>query len=211
MSKFFTYPMGLLLALVPTVLALEEMTATPPSTPESAAPAELSLLPGPLKADRYAALGKKSPFTLASATQENADFAKDLSLAGYVRMDGQDFVMVANRAKAERILVGTSPSPSAQGMVLLKIERDPAGDPTKMQVRIRKGTEEATLKYEVTSSAPAVPVPPPGVAQIPGQTQVAVPPQPGIPGQPNVVPGQPGQKNPPVIRRRVIPIPTPPR
>ena len=210
MSKFFTGAPGLLLALVPAVLVSEPMPppAAPPVPPTASA--EAPDQPGPLRMERFVALGKKSPFTLASAVQENADFAKDLILAGFVRIDRQDFVMVANRSRPDRIMVGTSPSPSAQGMVLVKIERDPSGDPTKMQARIRKGTEEATLKYDAAAS-PAAPVPVPGQPPIAGQP--AIPGQPPLPGQPQAVPlpGQPGQKNNPVIRRRVIPIPAPAR
>lgn len=92
-------------------------------------------------------------------------------------------------------------------MVLLKIERDPSGDPTKMQARVRKGSEEATLKYEASPSA-ATPVAVPGVAPVPGQP-------PPVAGQPPGIP-QPGQagsaiKNPALIRRRNIPIPAPAR
>ena len=206
MSKFFTLPFGLQVALCLPLLGSDAMTpAAPPPTPVPSG-LEVPDLPGSLRPERYAALSKKSPFTLASASQENADFAKDLILAGYVRIERQDFVMIANRSRPERIMVGMTPSPSAQGMVLVKIDRDPSGDPTKMQVRIRKGGEEATLKYETVSTAPA-PVP----AAIPGQPGVVG--QPPVPGQPQVapVPGQPGQKNPPVIRRRVIPIPPPAR
>ena len=206
MSKFFTSGWGLLLAFAPGLLGSEEMTPLPPPSVDPPASAEEAGIPAPLKLERFAILGKKSPFGLASAVQENADFAKDLALAGYVRMDGQDFVMVANRSRPERIMVGTKPSPSAQGMVLVKIEKDPAGDPTKMQVKIRKGTEEATLKYESVSTAR---VATPGV--VPGQPPVAG--QVPIPGQPQAapIPGQPGFKNQPVIRRRVVPIPSPTR
>ena len=161
-------------------------------------------LPKALEPSRYTALGKKSPFTLASATAE-ADFAKELVLGGYVRLEGEDYVMVANKTKPERILVGRKPSPSAQGMILLDLKKDPLGDPSKMQAKIKKGSEMATLKYEVTGGggAPA--------AQAPVAMQ-AQPPIPGLPGQPQVNSGQkaqnvgaqaPGM----VIRRRVIPIP----
>jgi hypothetical protein len=161
-------------------------------------------LPKPLDLSRYSALGKKSPFTLASATAE-ADFAKDLVLGGYVRMDGEDFVIVANKTKPDRILVGRKTSPAAQGMVLLDLRRDPSGDPAKLQAKIKKGTEMATLKYEITggAGAPVTPIP------------IATQGQPPIPGMPGQQPGQ-GQANlggkpttvpAPVIRRRVIPIP----
>jgi hypothetical protein len=204
MSKFFTAPWGLLLALACPLLGSEDVTITAPPAEASLTREEFSGLPEILRAERFNALVRKSPFTLASASQENADFAKDLTLAGYVRIDRQDYVMIANRSRPERILVGTSPSPSAQGMVLVKVEGDASGDPAKMQAKIRKGSEEAVLKYESVSAAPAA---------VPG----AVPVQPGavapppIPGQPQAVPGQPAQKNPPVIRRRVIPIPPPTR
>jgi len=205
MSKFFTGIPGLLLALASCLLASEEMIPVAPTVAQPASPEGWTGLPEPLKAERFATLSKKSPFTLASAPQENADFAKDLMLAGYVRMDGQDFVMVANRTRADRIMVGTKPSPSAQGMVLLKIERDPSGDPTKMQARVRKGTEEATLKYEASPSA-ATPVAVPGTAPVPGQPPPVAGQPPGVPQ-----PGQAGIKNPALIRRRNIPIPAPTR
>jgi hypothetical protein len=161
-------------------------------------------LPRALELSRYTALGKKSPFTLASATAE-ADFAKELVLGGYVRLEGEDYVMVANKTKPERILVGRKPSPSAQGMILLVLTKDPLGDPSKMQAKIKKGSEMATLKYEVTGGGGA----PTGQAPVAMQAQ---PPIPGLPGQVQVNPGQkvqnagaqaPGM----VIRRRVIPIP----
>ncbi len=216
MSKFFTPPLALLLASVFSVLASEQMTLTPPALEPKAAGVAASAasgLPASLSAERYAPLTRKSPFTLASTTEENADFAKDLLLAGYVRMDGQDFVMIANRTRPDRLMVGTKPSPAAQGMILLKVERDPSGDPTKLRAQIRKGTETAMLKYEsATPGAVAAPGQPGAAPNAPGQV---VPGQPPLPGQPQVgqaLPGAPGQKpvqNPPVIRRRVLPIPPP--
>jgi hypothetical protein len=179
-----------------------DVAEAPPRTETS------SGLPKALELSRYTALGKKSPFTLASATAE-ADFAKELVLGGYVRLEGEDFVMVANKTKPDRILVGRKPSPSAQGMILLDLKKDPLGDPSKMQAQIKKGSEMATLKYEVTgggaASAAQAPVAIPGQPQIPGM--------PGQPAQAQINPGQRaanagGQQAPaPVIRRRVIPIP----
>jgi hypothetical protein len=161
-------------------------------------------LPKVLELSRYTALGKKSPFTLASATAE-ADFAKELVLGGYVRLEGEDYVMVANKTKPDRILVGRKASPSAQGMILLELKKDPLGDPSKMQAKIKKGTEMATLKYEVTGGGGA----PTGQAPVAMQAQ---PPIPGLPGQAQVNPGakaaNAGAQAPgTVIRRRVIPIP----
>jgi hypothetical protein len=215
MSKFFTSLLALLLACAFSVLASEDMTL-PPLTPDiqpskETAPAP-SGLPTALAAGRFAPLSRKSPFTLASTTEENADFAKDLVLAGYVRMDGQDFVIIANRTGPDRLMVGTKPSRAAKEYILLKVERDPSGDPTKLRAQIRKGTETAMLKYESAAPGAAPPGQPVAAPPIPGQ---AVPGQPPIPGQPQVgqvPPGAPGQKlgqNPPIIRRRVLPIPPP--
>jgi len=212
MSKFFTSLLRLLLASVLPALALGEVNLPPPVPGQETAVApapETSALPGSLQIGRFAALGKKSPFTLASTTEENADFAKDLILAGYFRMDGKDFVMVANRTQPTRLLVGTQASPSAQGMILLKVERDPSGDPTKLRAQIRKGTETATLKYESTAAGVGGAVPAgqpvpgqaaPGQVPVPGQTQPVQAQQPGIPGPAP-------SKNPSVIRRRASPIP----
>ena len=204
MNKFFTRFGGVLLVLVGKGIVWGEMTTEVPHEARSLpnTTETTSGLPKALDLSRYGALGKKSPFTLASATAE-ADFAKDLVLGGYVRMDGEDFVMVANKTKPDRILVGMKPSPAAQGMILVELKKDPSGDPSKIQAKIKKGTEMATLKYESIGGggAPAVPIP------VATQSQ---PPIPGLPAQAN--PGQrsqsPGGQTPsPIIRRRAIPIP----
>lgn len=153
--------------------------------------------------DRYAPLSKKSPFT-AVAVEDTASFAQDLALAGFVRLKGEDFVMVANRANADRFLVGKKQSPSSRGLVLLEVMKDPKGDATKMKAKVKKGTEVATLSFEAAAAPPAAAVQPAGQA----------PPLPGsaAPGQPPPLQLQPGQKPPaaPVIRRRVIPVPSAP-
>jgi len=94
-------------------------------------------------------------------------------------------------------------SPAAQGMILVEVKKDPSGDPSKIQAKVKKGTEMATLKYEAIGGGgvPAVPIP------VATQSQ---PPIPGMPAQAN--PGQRsqspgGQVTSPIIRRRVIPIP----
>ena len=204
MNKFFTWWVGVFLVLGGKGIVWGEMTSALP--PDNLAvlsqTATSSGLPKALDLSRFEALGKKSPFTLASATAQ-AEFAKDLVLGGYVRMDGEDYVMVANKTKPDRILVGMKPSPSAQGMILVELKKDPSGDPSKIQAKIKQGTEMATLKYESIGGggAPAVPIP------------VATQSQPPIPGQPpQANPGQrsqnpSGQTPSPIIRRRVIPIP----
>ncbi len=170
---------------------------TPPSVVEAPAITETSSgLPKVLDISRYAALGKKSPFTLASTSEEAADFAKDLILTGYVRLDGEDFVMVANKTKPDRILVGKKPAPAAQGMILVRVDKDPSGDATKMRAQLKKGSETATLKYEATV----------GVGAPPAPSGMPVPQVPGTLGQAQGKGQIPGVQN-PVIRRRVIPIP----
>jgi hypothetical protein len=205
-NKFFTIARGVLLVYLMEGIGFGEMAPVLPTAVAEAQsrPEIRSGLPKALELSRYAALGKKSPFTLASATAEAA-FAKELVLGGYVRLEGEDYVMVANKTKPERILVGRKPSPSAQGMILLDLKKDPLGDPSKLQAKIQKGSEMAELKYEVTGggAAPA--------AQAPVAMQ-AQPPIPGLPGQAQVNPGQkaqnPGAQAPGmVIRRRVVPIP----
>jgi len=192
-NKFFTLAVGVILVLVGKGIVWGQMTTETSSG-----------LPKPLDLSRFDALGKKSPFTLASATAE-ADFAKELVLGGYVRIDGEDFVIVASKTNIQRFLVGRKPSPPAQGMVLLNLIKDSSGDASKLKAKIKKGTEMAELKYESTGGggAPVAPIP------------VAVQGQPPIPSLPGQQPGQ-GQMNSggkssatpaPVIRRRVIPIP----
>ena len=204
MNKFFTIWVGVFLVLGGKGIVWGEMTSELPTenTTVLSQTATSSGLPKALDLSRFEALGKKSPFTLASATAQ-ADFAKDLFLGGYVRMDGEDYVMVANKTKLDRILVGTKPSPAAQGMILLELKKSPSGNLSKLEAKIKKGTEMATLKYE-SAGGGAAPAPIPIATQ--GQ-----PPIPGMPGQPDQGQmnsgGKPGATPAPVIRRRVIPIP----
>jgi len=210
MNKFLTIPIPLLLVVAFHGIGWCAMSEDSSSSAPGPSPTQTSSgLPAGLDYSRFAALGKKSPFTLASSTEEAADFAKDLVLAGFVRLDGEDFVMVANKTKPDRVLVGKKPSPSAQGMVLVEMKKDPSGNPAKMEARIKKGGEVATLKYEVTGGGGAAPASP----MAGGQPGAPVPNTPNVPGVP-VQPGQgqagnvQGQKTAPaVIRRRVIPIP----
>ena len=170
MNKFFTLALGVILVLVGKGIVLGQMTTetTPQPSLIPVATTTSSGLPKPLDLSRFEALGKKSPFTMASATAE-ADFAKELFLGGYVRVDGEDFVIVANKTKPDRIFVGRKPSPAAQGMVLLDLKKDPSGNPSKLEARIKKGTEMAMLGYlrqdtgnpPVASVPGAAPTPPP--------------------------------------------------
>lgn len=210
MNKFLTSLPPLLLVAAFSAIGWGAMTETnPATTPEPPGVQSPAGLPASLVFSRFSALGKKSPFTLASSNEEAADFAKDLVLAGFVRLDGEDFVMVANKTKPDRVLVGKKPSPSAQGMILVEMKKDPSGDPVKMEARIKKGGEVATLKYEVTGGGGAVSASP----AVQGQPGAPVPNIPGMgvqQGQPQAgqAAGGQGQKvAPAVIRRRVIPIP----
>ncbi len=207
MSKFFTCPLCLLLAGACAGLASESMDlsgAVSGLGSSAEGPRLNSGLPKALEVSRFAPLLKKSPFTWASTIEANADFAKDLILAGYVRMDGQDYVLVANRNRPDRLMIGATPSPAGQGMILLQVERDPSGDPKKLKAKIRKGSEVATLSYETVSG--------PHGETGSGQTPPTPQPQPQ-PAQ--AVMGASGQQPAPaapVIRRRVVPIPSaPPR
>ena len=99
MNKFFTWWVGVFLVLGGKGIVWGEMTSALPTDNLAvlSQTATSSGLPKALDLSRFEALGKKSPFTLASATAQ-ADFAKDLVLGGYVRMDGEDYVMVANKS-----------------------------------------------------------------------------------------------------------------
>jgi len=204
-NKFFTLGVGVILVLVGKGLVLGQMTTEttpqPPVNPVSTTTS--SGLPKPLILSRFDALAKKSPFTLASATA-GAEFAKELVLGGYVRMDGEDFVIVANKTKPDRILVGRKPSPAAQGMVLLDLKKDMSGDPSKMEAKIKKGTEMATLKYEITGggAAPVAPTPvaaqgQPSIPDLSGQQPGQVQMNPG--GKPNAIPANYRGRRTPII------------
>lgn len=210
MNKFFTTWGVLLLVFFLRPLASQE-TMTPSLAPAEVVPedAPVPVLPGPLVMSRYEALTKKSPFT-AVAAEETAGFAQDLTLAGYVRLKGEDFIMVASRTSPDRFLVGKKGSPSARGLVLVEVLKDPKGEATKMKAKVKKGNEVATLSFEAAASAP-----PPGQPPAPGATPPTQP-VPGVQGGPGQKPPaqlQPGQNRntAPVIRRRVIPVPSPTR
>jgi len=106
-NKFFTLEAGVILVLVGKGIVLGQMTTEnnpqPPVIPVVTTTS--SGLPKPLDLSRFDALTRKSPFTLASATAE-AEFAKELVLGGYVRIDGEDFVIVANQKSLNIRLVG---------------------------------------------------------------------------------------------------------
>ena len=168
MNKFFTLAVGVILVLIGKGIVWGQMTnktiAQPPLIP---AVTTSSGLPKSLNLSRFDALAKKSPFTLASATAD-AKFAKDLVLGGYFRTDGEDFVIVADKTTHVRWLVGRKPS-SAQGMVLQDLLKDPSGDLSKLQARIRKGTEMAVLALDKSNvgDAPAAPISSTAVTQPP--------------------------------------------
>ena len=204
MNKFFTLGLGVILVLVGKGIVWGQMTnETIPQPPViSVATTTSSGLPKPLDLSRFDALRKKSPFTLASATA-NAAFAKELVLGGYFRMDGQDFVIVANNTNSERILVGQKPSPGARGMVLLDLKKDPLGNPSKLEAKIQKGTEMATLGYPKQDGGNTPAASPP----VPAQGQPAILGASGQqPGQVQVNPGDAPSAIPYKYRGRQTPI-----
>lgn len=210
MNKFFTSSGLLLFVFFLGALASDENMISPAPAPQPPAPeseGEAAILPALISMSRYEALSKKSPFT-AVTVEETAGFAQDLVLAGYVRLKGEDFVMVANRTTPDRFLVGKKESPGAHGLLLVEVQKDPKGDPAKMKAKVKKGQEVATLAYAATPASAT----PPGQPPVPGLPTPGQTPPAGQPGSGAAVPPQlqPGQTRPPstpVIRRRIIPIP----
>ena len=201
MSKFFTCPWALLLAWAGLALASEEMPALFPAPETEEVATTASGLPAPLSSARFAPLARKSPFTLSTSVEENAEFAKDLILAGYLRIDGQDFVIIAKRGGPERLMVGTKPSSSAQGLLLDRVERDPLGDPTKLRAFIRRGGESAALKYESAAPLPAAASPAAGSAPPPAGNPSGGVPNPLFQPPPNYAPAaEAAPANPPKVR-----------
>lgn len=206
MIKFFTPALASLLACGLPGLAWSQMVPSSPTPVLESAQSTGSAVPGlptSLRLADFAPLAKKSPFTLASTTEENADFAKNLVLSGYFQMGGKDFVLVADRTRPERLTVGTSLSPRSGGLTLVRIDKEAGGGIKNLKALIRKGTETALLKYEADPGpAAGIPPPNPGPMQIPGQ----VPPLP----QANLPPGGGPPQVSPVVRQRKDPIPVPP-
>lgn len=133
-------------------------------------------IPQPYPAGRYEPIWKKSPFTLSSAAPEAvAGFAENLALAGVVKINGESYVAVINKATQKRELISSKPNP--QGIFLAKLES--GGEMDKVAVTLQKGDEISVMRYDTAFLKASTPK-----QAGPGQNPGA--------GTPPSVAGQPG-------------------
>jgi hypothetical protein len=121
-------------------------------------------IPQPYPTDRYEPIWKKSPFTLSSTAPEAvAGFAENLALAGVVKINGESYVAVINKATQKRELISSKPNP--QGIFLAKLESGEEMD--KVAVTLQKGDEISVMRYD-TAFLKAFAPKPAGPGQNPG-------------------------------------------
>jgi hypothetical protein len=157
-------------------------------------------IPTPLPADRYAAMGEKSPFALATPAvalpPPQASFAANWYVSGIARVGDTDFVTIKARDLSTQFsLFGHEPS-DANGVSVASVNwSETVG---KSTVILQKGTETAKLEFneaEIKGPQQAAAAPAPG-ANPAGPMPMPMPPRPGMAPMPTNIP-RPG--NPPVV------------
>lgn len=147
-------------------------------------------IPEGYSAQRYESLWKRSPFSLSSIVEEQAQvsgMAERYSLSGTFSVGEKDYVFVVNRANpTERFLV--SKEPNAQGLSLESITRDSSTppDPSKLTATIKQGEESGKITFDPALfkaiagvAQPPIPAAPMPVQRMPNPTY-----NPGHPGAP---------------------------
>jgi len=106
-------------------------------------------IPESFPASHYAKLIQRSPFSPASADVPAADatpdFAANLYVTGLAKVGGQDCVFIRSRDQQKNyMLVGKETGPD--GVTLVGVNW--ADDVGKSEVRIKQGSQEATVKFD---------------------------------------------------------------
>lgn len=155
-------------------------------------------IPAGYKADRYARIWQKSPFTVASVVAEPAatqtGLADAYTLVGLATAAGKPIVTLLDNASQQVQLV-TDKTKQEGELHVVKFINDI--DPAKVEVTLQKGSESGVLKFSLNTT-PAIP-PPPGE----GGTPV---PNPANQLRPQTIPGPTG---PSIGRRQPQVIPRP--
>lgn len=118
---------------------------SPASSPEQEDSA-LDVVDPAYSPSRYAALWKRSPFTLASVveTQAVSSFADALAIVAIGNVGPHPFIRVINKSTQERFTIHQNPTADGLTLVDLEINRDPE----KVVARISNGTEVAEIRYD---------------------------------------------------------------
>ncbi len=192
-------------------------------------------MPAALPADRYAAMGEKSPFALATPAAPvitpQASFAANWFVSGIARVGDTDFVSIKARDLSTQFsLFGHEPN-TANGVSVASVDwSETVG---KSTVILQKGTETAKLEFnEADLRGPQSAPQPPPMGAIP-TNGIPIPQSPGMPppqpmniprpvNPPITIPAQPLRQfptpavnNPNEVHRRVRiisqpPVPVPP-
>jgi hypothetical protein len=116
-------------------------------------------VPQDFPANHYAKLIQRSPFAPATPDAPDAeatpDFAANLYVSGLAKVGKQDCVFIASRNQQEKYAL-FSGEPGPNGLSLVSISW--SDDLGKSRVKIRKGSQEATIQFDeaVMKSAPPV-------------------------------------------------------
>lgn len=137
--------------------------------------AEDEAIPRPYPPERYESIWKKSPFTLSSAAPETvAGFAENLMLVGVVKIGGESYVAVLNKATQKRELISRKPNP--QGIFLARLESGDEMD--KVAATLQKGTETSVMRYDTAFLKSFAAKPAPGEANPGGAPAAGASPSP---------------------------------
>lgn len=138
--------------------------------------ADTQTIPTAFPIERYESLWKHSPFTLTSVEETETDqgFGQFFALAGVARIGSDDLVTLLDKRTQERLLI--SAKLDSRGFQLVSVQSD--HDILKVAVKIKKGAEVATLKFDpalLAARASNQPAGPSYTNAPPPQVQSAVP------------------------------------
>ena len=105
-------------------------------------------IPQAFSPSHYARLLQRSPFAPATAPvaeDVTPDFAANLYITGVAKIGTQDCVFIASKDQQQRYAL-FSGEPGPDGISLVSIQW--ATEASKSVVRIRKGSQEATIKFD---------------------------------------------------------------
>ena len=193
MPKFFISPLSLLL-LLPGGAAVAVAGDSP--------------VPVSMPADRYAEMGARSPFAVATLVpvipQPGQSFAANWYVSGMAQLNGEDFVSIRSRDQAVQFSLHGQSEDTGTGVSLAGVEW--SGDVGHSTVILRRGTETARLEFNPSAlggNSPVTAIPTAaGFASPKSATPVSV-------AAAGAYSGQLAMLRPPEIRRRIAPIPAP--
>lgn len=168
--------------------------------------------PSSYSVDRYEGLWERSPFLLSSAptvapTPTGPGFADHLVLAGVAQVGGQYHISLVDKTSLQRKTL-RSGVPNETGMEVVEVELQ--RDPMQTHVVVRRGGEQAVVRYDRQLLSAAVSQPAAAATQTPAEQvtegAVTAPRSGRVLRQPSTQEGQEASEPSPQIRprRRVI-------